>query len=195
MNTGHSDKPSIKIQINDIDVLTKLLADENGEIGLEVRNAIVQEFAKRYLKDLAVNFAANDVKELLMTFTKEAILSQTWSEIKYKTDHPFYKMILATMRDVIGNNLKDVNDHIKKVSASASAFENSLTNRLDKITEVFNMKVAGTIATWEDKHAEKIENDFTEFKNQLKDMVREEVQKANMEFFGSMIKGNTNETN
>lgn len=43
----------IAIKINSLEALEKLMWDHNGEISIEIKQAVVQEFAKKHLKTIA----------------------------------------------------------------------------------------------------------------------------------------------
>lgn len=62
---------STKIQINSLEALERLIGNDN-ELEIEIRNSIVQNFTKKYLKDLA--------KAELMTSIAKAVQNEVMSE-------------------------------------------------------------------------------------------------------------------
>jgi hypothetical protein len=62
----------LKIQLS-LEHVEQLLANEDGEITLEVRSAIIQEFAKKYLKPVAKEIFEDDQKVFIHEAVREAL--------------------------------------------------------------------------------------------------------------------------
>lgn len=72
---------SIKIQINSLDALERLIGG-NSEIEIEIRGNIVQEFSKRYLKDIVAADAIKQVTSEVINSVREEIRVNFLSEVK-----------------------------------------------------------------------------------------------------------------
>lgn len=98
---------STKIQINSLAALERLIGGDS-ELEIEVRNSVVQNFTKKYLKDVAnseiVKVEANLVKREVYdsVFKKRAygyheVMTQEMQEL-----------IRATAKDVIENGVREI---------------------------------------------------------------------------------------
>jgi len=87
---------STKIQINSLEALERLIGNDN-ELEIEIRNSIVANFTKKYLKDLA--------KSDLMTDTAKAIQEEIKTEFfetlkeGYRTKTVFKDDLLSEFRE------------------------------------------------------------------------------------------------
>lgn len=72
---------SIKIQINSLAALERLIGGDS-DIEIQVRNNIVQEFTKRYLKDLVATEELKRFKNEIINSVREEIKANIHEEIK-----------------------------------------------------------------------------------------------------------------
>ena len=61
---------SIKIQINSLEALERLIGGDS-ELEIDIRNSVVQEFAKKHLKALAQNFCFKDQSKINQLIQEE----------------------------------------------------------------------------------------------------------------------------
>lgn len=186
---GGRKQPDIKVQINDVNVLTELFADADGVVSIELRNAIVQEFAKRHLKELAGDILKEDTRKTVREMVSSAVASKNWNGVTYDTSDPFYKMVKAVVKDVTKEQALELSTKKQEMQDRTNTYIKKLDEKYDKFINLLNNKMIGTLNNWDKDHEERIEKDFTAFKEELRELTKEEVKKANQNFFGSLING------
>lgn len=144
-----------KIQINSLEALERLIGG-NSEIEIEIRNAIIQEFAKKHLKGIAAEeyvklseiAIRKEIKDEYFIETKPngswnnsvlsfnpKVLSQIKDELRLAAREEVRKIISETINieateSIIQNKLTcAANDIVDRLSDIV------LTNKLDKLVE------------------------------------------------------------
>ena len=100
---------SIKIQINSVEALERLIGGDN-QMEIEIRSSIVQEFTKRHLKDLANSELLNKTAKALETELKESFFNI--KTLNYKTVTLFRPEIIDRLR---GDLHHKANSELRKV--------------------------------------------------------------------------------
>ncbi len=120
---------STKIQINSLEALERLIGNDN-ELEIEVRNNIVQDFAKKHLKSVANSGTIQNAVRFIETTLQAEIKAETERQIGVIKDPHSYN---SYNRKVI------LNDHLDRaVKAKASAevstlVEDAVKTATDKI--------------------------------------------------------------
>ena len=146
---------STKIQINSLEALERLIGNDN-ELEIQVRNSVVQEFSRKYLKNLAE-------EEFLK---KEAIAIREWSTNQfftktrenYKDIYQFKPEVLEKIKsdisysiniqfaEIISNLIKkeDIANKLEaKLNEASDFIVNELTNPIieQKLNRMVNEKL------------------------------------------------------
>lgn len=100
---------AIKIQINSVDALERLIGGDT-ETEIEIRNSVVQEFAKRHLKAVAQEQMTVALKNTLIQEIRDKFLKETGRG--WKTDfvlnNEVSKLIQEEVKGIINTELSDV---------------------------------------------------------------------------------------
>lgn len=96
----------IKLDINDLE---KYLLDSDGNVKMEIGNAIVQEFSKRHLKAVAKQFGTEQYKDMLRKELKSYFTYSYPGSVSLSSE-----MIRAVRRRVYVNLLEGIDEQVKK---------------------------------------------------------------------------------
>ena len=156
----------MKIQINSLDALERLIGGDS-EVEIEIRNSIVQEFTKKYLKSVAEKVLESEVavftKGIKATFQQQAqdaigemknpgYYSQTFvpnetfkkaisEQVQYQVDRQISAAIDARFTEVAKNGIEQQIDYrIKRLMADS--FGRIIE---EKLKEAMTSKLASVI--------------------------------------------------
>ena len=148
-----------------------------------------QEFAKKHLKEVADVFAKQDMKKMVSDMVASSIKQKNWSSTTYNDNDDFYKMVKQCCKDVMHDNLGELQKNRTQMSVEADRHSKRLEENYDKFVQLLDNKMRGTINNWDINHETRIEADFAKFKDELVSITKEEVKKANQAFFGGLGQG------
>ena len=119
-------KISIQLDRNDLE---KYLLDANGNIKLEIGNAIVQEFTKRHLKGLAEKISNETLNQEFKDVLKDYIVSKyKWGESKTE--------ITIAGREAIHKCVEwHIRDEVKKAIAAIS--NGDITKHIEETVKLY----------------------------------------------------------
>lgn len=133
---------SIKIQLNSLDALERLIGGDST-VEVEIRNSIVQEFAKRHLKSIAESTVNG------LTFAAREACNEKIKEVfgQYDSDNLYYRKFIlnpdlqTTLREqaklAVGDEIKAfVKDEVQKYldhRATDKFFYSSMKEYVDKV--------------------------------------------------------------
>lgn len=143
---------AIKIQITNFPTLKAFLED-NPELEVEIKGAVIQEFARRYLKDVAEKFSKGTLANQIRDGIKEEFIKEVKSsgyKKKYVLSDEYKEHIRAAFLEIIHEERVEalkmaqevykstVNEHRKKLHGAAERIENRINDLLteEKIQEV-----------------------------------------------------------
>lgn len=116
---------STKIQINSLEALERLIGGDS-EFEIEIRNSVVQEFAKKHIKCLAQNFSFRDssiITKLIQDEVKNCIGEEHYFNNTIKLNQKY----IVYIQQVIEQKIKDI-----VVKTTTDVFD---TFNLEKMTE------------------------------------------------------------
>jgi len=116
-----------KIQINSLEALERLIGNDN-ELEIEIRNSVVQNFSKKFLKPLLVESVLLDLQQ---TVFNEIVEERTWSNIIFKDK---YKRV---MQDIINHVLKNNVEKIMEQWHNAPEFKKTVLQYADSFLKEF----------------------------------------------------------
>lgn len=114
-------KNNVTIQINSLEALERLIGKDN-ELEVSIRNSIVQDFSKHYLKSVANEFAKNYTQNKTKAIFDEAIKdyfegynSHFESELKLKNRviNIIEKQLEGTIRKIAGDDYRELANKIQ----------------------------------------------------------------------------------
>lgn len=112
----------MKIQINSLEALERLIGGDS-ELEIEIRNSIVQEFAKKHLKCLAqtevIATAVTDAKTIFTDFAKSEVTRQIgevkrhWGTLSYNLE----KDVINAIKDAVSRELRvTIAEHVESLA-------------------------------------------------------------------------------
>ena len=140
-----------KIQINSLEALERLIGNDN-ELEIQLRTAVVQEFATKHLKAIAnetiVKNASNSIREEIKSEMFDIVNKSTYNEkltLKEKYLSQLQSTISTLVKDIINEyvseklNIDEINNTIKKrlEFASESILDDLAPQVLDRKLDRF----------------------------------------------------------
>ena len=132
---------SIKIQINSLEALERLIGNDN-ELEIEIRNSVVQNFTKKYLKDLAkTELVANIAKAV-----QNEIKSEFFEDIKTgswnSTTTVFKKELLEKVKeDLKYTAKKELSSVVSEIIEEQKVYD-TIKTKLDSTVEWITEQLA-----------------------------------------------------
>lgn len=136
-----------KIQINSLEALERLIGNDNA-LELDLRNAIVQEFSKKYLKVLATELATSDVERAMRNVLKEQeiinVRTSTFGTkgrqiVNEKLELYFDHTLNDKIAEILNNSplTEKLNQRLEEIVKSSldRLSDESLTKRLDRMVD------------------------------------------------------------
>jgi hypothetical protein len=132
---------STKIQINSLEALERLIGNDN-ELEIEIRNSVVQNFTKRYLKDLAkTGLVANIAKAV-----QSEIKSEFFEDIKTGswniTTTVFKKEILEKVKEELKYTAKQELSSVVSEIVEEQKVYDTIKTKLDSTVEWITEQLA-----------------------------------------------------
>jgi uncharacterized membrane-anchored protein YjiN (DUF445 family) len=132
---------STKIQINSLEALERLIGNDN-ELEIEIRNSVVENFTKRYLKDLAktelvANIAKAVQSEIKSEFFEE-IKTGTWNN----TTTVFKKELLEKVKEELKYTAKQELSSVVSEIVEEQKVYDTIKNKLDSTVEWITEQLA-----------------------------------------------------
>lgn len=142
----------MKIQLNSIDALERLIGGDT-EIEIEIRNSVVQEFAKRHLKAVAQEQVTMAIKNTILDEIKSKFLkpdSSGWRN-SFILNEDTSKLIEKEVTDVINSAIND------KIRQTINSF--NLEGRIERLILMHEERFQDTcIKKFSDAEIEKLVN-------------------------------------
>lgn len=123
-----------KIQINSLQALERLIGGDS-EVEIEIRNSVVQEYAKQHLKVLAQNFVFQDlniIKNTVKEEVRKAIGVESWNNFKLSNQATLEieKAVNAALNKKVNSAIQDA----VKVINVEEFVDKQITKRLEAIS-------------------------------------------------------------
>jgi len=134
---------STKIQINSLEALERLIGNDN-ELEIEIRNSVVQNFSKKYLKNIADEEILKNEVNAIKKYTSEEFFTKTREN--YRDVYQFKPEVLEKIKSDINYSIRIqfaeiISDLIKKRNIA-----NKLEEELNKASDfIVNELTSSTI--------------------------------------------------
>ena len=128
-----------KIQINNLEALERLIGGDS-ETEIEIRNAIVQEFAKKHLKGIATEEYVKLSEEAIKQAIKDEYFIETksksaWSNTVLSFNPKILSKIKEELKLVVKEKVEKIISEIISIEAAESTIKNKLTRAANDISD------------------------------------------------------------
>jgi hypothetical protein len=150
-----------KIQLSYEDLM-KLLADKDGEVSIEVKNTIIQNFTQRHLKVLVNHEAMKKVSDVL----KAAVATEVAEQVGTQTSHYNSKVkLVPEIKKLIQDSVRvAINDALEEAIAEAKQdiFNRLLSGIESRVNSAVSVEVTNQVRKRVDEQLKKAQKALTE---------------------------------